>query len=257
MEISLAKLWVFLFLLLFVGGCVEGPQPRLDSLMGTQIYQNQQPNPLWPQIQRIGLMVHSDPTGPGAAPAISPAFLETLRRRTEEFLTKRCMISSVVPIAFPSSTQPAQLQQELIARGQEHGISHLLLVILSSREYAGPVTLGEDRMMTQMSGTTFENMALAEVALLDLADYAVTFDLPGSATETLEILDAPIGEGMPSRAESLDILRAQAGQQALDHSLNFLGKRCHGVREKTAFTHVTGNFQTGDRVRNPEPSDGS
>jgi len=257
MEISLAKLWVFLFLLLFVGGCGEGPQPRLGSLMGTQIYQNQQPDPVWPQLQRIGLAVHSDPTGPGAAPAISPAFLETLNRRTEEFLTQQCGVSSVVPIALPSSTQPAQVQQELISGGQEHGISHLLLVILSSREYAGPVTLGEDRMMTQMSGTTFENMALAEVVLLDLADYAVMFDLPGSATETLEILDAPIGEGMPSRAESLDILRAQAGQQSLDKSLNILGKRCHGVREKTAFMYVTGNFQTGDRVRNPGPSDGS
>ena len=241
---NFGRLWLVICVILV--GCVEGPHPRLSALFGTQIYQHQQPDPVWPQLQQIGLVVHSDTTGPGAAPAISPAFLETLRRRTEEFLTKRCMISSVVPIAFPSSTQPAQLQQELIARGQEHGISHLLLVILSSREYAGPVTLGEDRMMTQMSGTTFENMALAEVALLDLADYAVTFDLPGSATETLEILDAPIGEGLPSRAESLDILRAQAGQQALDRSLNILEKRCHGLKEKTAFRDVTDNFQTGD-----------
>jgi hypothetical protein len=255
MSTNLVRLWFFLCVILV--GCVESPQPRLSALFGKQIYQHQQPGSVWPQLQRIGLVVHSDPTGPGAAPAISPAFLETLSRRTEEFLTKRCMISSVVPIALPSSTQPAPLQQELIARGQEHGISHLLLVILSSREYAGPVTLGEDRMMTQMSGTTFENMALAEVVLLDLADYVVTFDLPGSATETLEVLDAPIGEGQASRVESLDILRAQAGQQALDKSLNILGKRCHGVRENTAFMHVTGSFQTGDRVRNPGPSDGS
>ena len=103
----------------------------------------------------------------------------------------------------------------------------------------------------QISGTTFENMALAEVVLLDLADYAVTFDLAGAATETLEVLDVPIGEGRTSRAESLDILRAQAGQQALDRSLNILRKRCHGVREKTAFMDVTGNFQTGDPAQNP------
>jgi len=255
MRTNLVRLWFFLCVILV--GCIESPQPRLSALFGTQIYQHQQHGSVWPQLQRIGLVVHSDPTGPGAAPAISPAFLETLSRRTKEFLTQQCGVSSVVPIAFPSLTQPAQLQQELIARGQEHGISHLLLVILSSREYSGPVTLGEDRMMTQMSGTTFENMALAEVVLLDLADYAVTFDQPGSATETLEILDAPIGEGLPSRAESLDILRAQAGQQSLDRSLNILGKRCHGVREKTAFMYVTGSFQTGDRVRNPGPSNGS
>ncbi|MEE8124447.1 MAG: hypothetical protein V3T42_01375 [Nitrospirales bacterium] len=249
MRTNLVRLWFFLCVILV--GCVEGPHPRLNALFGTQIYQHQQPDPVWPQLQRIGLVVHSDPTGPGAAPAISPAFLETLSRRTEEFLMQQCGVSSVVPIALPSSTQPAQLQQELISRGQEHGISHLLLVILSSREYSGPVTLGEERMMTQISGTTFENMALAEVVLLDLADYAVTFDLAGAATETLEVLDVPIGEGRTSRAESLDILRAQAGQQALDRSLNILRKRCHGVREKTAFMDVTGNFQTGDPAQNP------
>ena len=227
---NFVSLWFFLCVILV--GCVEGPQPRLNALFGTQIYQNQQPDPVWPQLQRIGLVVHSDPTGPGAASAISPAFLETLNRRTEEFLTQQCGVSSVVPIALPSSTQPAQVQQEIISGGREHGISHLLLVILSSREYAGPVTLGEDRMMTQMSGTTFENMALAEVVLLDLADYAVTIAVPGSATETLEILDAPIGDGQPSREQSLEILRAQAGQQALDRSLNLLGQWCEGIPEK-------------------------
>jgi hypothetical protein len=215
----------------FLAGCVEGPHPRMNALFGEQ-NQRQLPDPVWPQLHRIGLVVHSDTTGPGAAPAISPAFLETLGRRTEKLLTQRCRISSVVPIALPFSPQPAQLQQELIARGQEHGVSHFLLVILSSREYSGPVTLGEERMMTQMSGTTIENLALAEVALLDLADNAVTFAVPGSATETLEILDAPIGDGHPSREQSLEILRAQAGQQALDRSLNLLGQWCEGIPEK-------------------------
>ncbi len=250
---NFVRLWILPCVVL--AGCVEGPHPRLNALFGTQIHQ--QSDPVWPQLERIGLVVYSDTSGPDAAPAISPAFLETLSRRTEEFLTQQCGVSSVVPIALPSSTQPAQVQQELILRGQEHGISYFLLVILSSREYSGPVTLGEERMMTQMSGTTFENMALAEVALLGIADYAVTFNLPGSATETLEVLEAPIGKGRTSRVESLDILRAQAGQQALDKSLNKLGKRCHGVGEKTVFMDVTDNFQTGDRVRNPGPSDGS
>lgn len=249
MRTNLVSLWFFLCVILV--GCVEGPHPRLNALFGKQIYHHQQPDLVWPQLQRIGLLVHSDPTGPGAATAISPDFLETLRRRTEEFLIEQCGVSSVIPIVLPSSTQPGQLQQELISRGQEHGISHFLLVIFSSREYSAPVTLGEERMMTQMSGMTFENMALAEVALLDLADYAVAFDLAGAATETLEVLDAPIGEGRPSRAESLDILRAQAGQQALDKSLNILGKRCHSARGKTAFMDIIEDFQTRDPARSP------
>ena len=81
-------------------------------------------------------------------------------------------------------------------------------------------------MMTQMSGSAVDNIAIAEVALLRLADYGVTFVLQGSATETLELLDAPIGEGQPTREQSLDILRAQAGQQALDQALNVIGKEC-------------------------------
>ena len=249
MRTNFGRLWLVICVILV--GCVEGPHPRLSALFGTQIYHHQQPDPVWPQLQRIGLVVYSDTSGPDAAPAISPAFLETLSRRTEEFLTQQCRVSFVLPIAFPSSTQHAQIQQELLSSGQKHGLSHLLLVILSSQEYSGPVTLGEERMMTQMSGTTFENMALAEVVLLGLADYVVTFDLPGAATETLEVLDAPIGKGRLSRADSLDILRAQAGQQALDRSLNILGKQCHGGREKTAFMDVTDNFQTGDRVQSP------
>ena len=220
-------------MLLCLVGCGEGPHPRLSALFGTQLSYHQQPDPVWPQLQRIGLVVHSDATGVGAAPSISQTFLETLNRRTEKFLTQRCQVSSVVPITFPSSTQYVQIRQELMSHGQEHEISHLLLVIFSSQERLGPVTLGEERMMTQMRGTIDrKSTPLAEVVLLRLADYAVTFDRTESATETVEILDAPIGEGQPSREQSLEILRAQAGQQALDRSLNVLGQWCEGIPEK-------------------------
>ena len=76
--------------------------------MGIQIDQQQLPSPTWPSLERIGLIVHSDTTGPGAAPPISQSFLETLSRRAEEFMTQRCRVSSVVPMAFPSSSQQAQ-----------------------------------------------------------------------------------------------------------------------------------------------------
>ena len=229
MKARLSRLWVFPVLVFVLVGCGDGPHPRLGSLMGTQEYQ--QPHPLWPQLQRIGLVVHSDTTGPGAAPSISLPFLETLSRRTEEFLTRRCGLSSVVPIEFPSLTGQGQIREEFISRGQELGISHLLLVVLSGREYSGPVTLGEERMMTQMSGTVVENTALAEVALLRLADYAVPLHLSGSATDALELLDVPIGKGQTTREQSLEILRAQAGQQALDRSLHDLGQWCDRIPE--------------------------
>ena len=223
--------WIILVLLFGIVGCGEGPQPRLDSLLGTPIDRHQT-DLLWPQLQRIGLVVHSDMTGSGAAPSIVQPFLDTLSRRTEEFIIRRCGVASVVPIEFPASTQRDQIQKAFISRGQELGISHLLLVVLSSRERSGPVTLGEERMMTQMSGTVVENTALAEVGLLRLADGVAIVNLPGSATEELELLDVPIGAGQPTRQESLEILRAQAGQQALDRSLNRLGLWCESTLEK-------------------------
>ncbi len=213
-------------------GCGDGPQLRLNTLLGKHIDLELSQNSAWPQVKRIGLIVHSDETGPGAAPAISSEFLETLSRRTEQFLIHHCQVGAVVPLPFPSLGQQGEIQQELIGHGQEYGLSHAVLVVFSSREHAGPVTLGEERMMTQLSGISIENQALAEVAVLRLEGSHVAMMLPGEARETLELLDAPIGEGGPSRAESLDILRAQAAQQALDRSLHDLGERCEGIPEK-------------------------
>ncbi|MEX0829217.1 MAG: hypothetical protein WD032_03160 [Nitrospirales bacterium] len=227
----MVRRWVILALSFFLVGCGDGPHSRLGPLLGVQI-EDHVADPLWPEPRRIGLVLHSDATGPDAAPSISQPFLETLGRRTEAFLIRRCGIATVEPIEFPSQTGQEQIREEFISRGQKMGISHLLLVVLSSREYSGPVTLGEERMMTQMSGAVVENTAFAEVALLRLADYVATFNLPGSATEDLELLDVPIGKGQPTRHQSLEILRAQAGQQALDRSLHNLGRWCEGIPEK-------------------------
>lgn len=221
MRIHLGRLCFLFSLVILSVGCGQGPHPRLGALLGN-LGQEQQPYSVWPQLDRVGLIVHSDTTGPGVAPAISHQYLETLRRRTEEFLSGHCRVSSVLPINFPSSTQQTQIKQKLSSHEQELGISHVLLVVLSSREFSSPVTLGEERMMTQMSGTSVENVALSEVALLRLADYRVIWNLSGSATETLELLDAPIGKDRPTREQSLEILRAQAAQQALDRSLHLL-----------------------------------
>ncbi len=227
----LVRICVLMFLLLFVG-CAGGPHLRLNALVGYQAYQELPPGSSWPQVKQVGLLVHSDTTGPGAAPAIVQNFLETLGRRTQNVLTTRCGVSAVVPIAFQPVSQKDSIQQTLQAKGKDNHLSHVVLVVLSSREHAAPATLGEERMMTQMSGTVIENTALAEVAALRLADFRVLFAIPASATETLELLDAPLGTQPLSREESLSILRAQAAQQALDKSLNVFGEWC----ERTSAT---------------------
>ncbi len=226
---------IFPFFLVFMLGCGTGPHSRAIDLIGEQAFLPQQTVPeigAWSsqKLKKIGLVVHSDSTGPSAAPAISSTHLTTLTNRTEVFMAEHCSLSDFVPIPFPSATNQEQIQQELISRGQSHGVSRIVLVVLSSRENSGPVTLGEERMMTQMHGMVIENTALAEVVLVRLSDFAVMSYISGWTTEVLEQLDAPIGDVPTSKVESLEILRAQAGQQALDHALDIISRSCHGKK---------------------------
>jgi len=48
-------------------------------------------------------------------------------------------------------------------------------------------------------------------------------------TESLEQLDAPLGTNRPSAREARDVLRARAGQQALDRALERIGSACQRV----------------------------
>ena len=227
---------VVLGALMFLGGCGDGPHPRLQTLLGKDAFSTQKTNkPEWSHLERVGLLVHSDTTGPKSAPAISTQYLETLGRRTEQMLKQQCNVDSVVSVDFVPSQEDERKEagtQVFLVPGKELGLSHVLLVVFSSTERGGPTVLGEERMMTQMSGTSIENTALAEVGLFRLADTQLLIEIPAGAQETLELLDAPIGEGQPSRDESIDILRAQAAQQALDKSLRVFGQWCQGVPEK-------------------------
>ena len=231
---QIVKLLVVFGLLLLPVGCGEVPKPLLHALLGVDFPQSPKADsPGWPHPKRIGLLVHSDTTQPGSAPAISTKYLKTLGRRTEKALVEQCGVEAIESVEFNLSADSRdQMLGEFRVQGQEQKFSHVILVVFSSTEQGGPTVLGEERMMTQMSGTSIENTALAEVGLFRIADERLLIDIPAGAQETLELLDAPIGEGQPSREESIDILRAQAAQQALDKSLNKFGQWCQGIPEK-------------------------
>jgi hypothetical protein len=95
-----------------------------------------------------------------------------------------------------------------------------------SREKDGPEKIGEATMMTQMGGTVTENSAMAEVGILRVSDFKMVFLASGRGTESLEQLDVPIGKNRPSTTEARDIVRARAGQYALDRALDHLGSAC-------------------------------
>ncbi len=219
---------VFICLLaLTFGGCGAGPTPRLVDLVGKEAYEFEgfpSNDGEWIGAANIGLVVHSDATAQNAAPAIISTYLETLIRRTEGFLRQRCSFQEIVPV--PLLSQPGNFSQELKTQGQRLVVPYIIVVMFSSQEKSGPEKIGQATMMNLMGGTVIENSAMAEVGVLRLSDFKMVFLTQGLGTESLEQLDAPIGTNLPSPTEARDILRARAGQQALDRALEHVGAAC-------------------------------
>jgi len=213
-----------------LAGCGAGPPPRMVDLVGEDALAHRELSPepdRWMQVSSIGLVVHSDATAQNAAPAIMAEYLETLSRRTEKFLSQRCSFQDIV--TGPPLSQPVNFSQELKVQGQRLQVPYIIVVVFSSREQAGPETIGEATMMTQMGGTVIENSAMAEVGVLRVSDFKMVFLATELGTESLEQLDAPLGTNRPSAREARDVLRARAGQQALDRALERIGSACQRV----------------------------
>ncbi|WNM59576.1 hypothetical protein [Candidatus Nitrospira allomarina] len=216
--------WVLVSML---AGCGAGPTPRLIDLVGKDAFASQELSHKkgeWPRVPTIGLVVHADATARNAAPVIIAEYLETLTRRTEDFLRQRCSFQNILTV--PRLSQPLNFSQELKVHGQHLHVPYEIVVVFSSREKTSPVKIGEATMMNQMGGMVIENSAIAEVGVLRLSDLQMVYWTQGWAFETLEQLDVPIGKNRPSAMEARDILRARAGQQALDRALHHVGAEC-------------------------------
>jgi len=210
-----------------IAGCGASPTSRMMDLVGPGSFENQgspSQNREWTRLSKIGLVVHSDDTGLNAAPPISANYLETLTRRTEEFLKQHCPFQAI--LTRPPSVHPVNFSREFESQRRDLPVSHHMLIVFSGTERTGPEKIGEATVMTQMSGTVVDHSALAEVGVLRSSDQKIVFSVSGRGTESLEQLDAPIGKNQPSPSEARDILRAQAGQQALDRALDQVGAAC-------------------------------
>ncbi len=211
-------------------GCGAGSTPRLIDLVGKEAFKSQElshKNGEWPRVPTIGLVVHADDTGQNAAPVIIAEYLGTLTRRTEDFLRQRCSFQNIVTV--PQLSQPVNLSQELKVQGQHLRVPYEMVVVFSSRENTAPVKIGEATMMNQMGGMVIENSALAEVGILRLSDFQMVYWTQGWGSEILEQLDVPIGKNRPSAMEARNMLRARAGQQALDRALEHVGAACQSA----------------------------
>ncbi|MGP0592292.1 hypothetical protein ACTRXD_07075 [Nitrospira sp. T9] len=224
---ALSTMLFICVLVSMLAGCGAGSTPRLMDLVGKEAFESQElshKNGEWPRVPTIGLVVHADATAQNAAPVIIAEYLETLTRRTEDFLKRRCSFQNIMTV--PRLSQPVNFSQELKVQGQHFHVPYEIVVVFSSRENTGPVKIGEATMMNQMGGMVIENSAIAEVGILRLSDFQMVYWTQGSASEILEQLDVPIGKNRPSPMEARDILRARAGQQALDRALEHVGAEC-------------------------------
>ncbi len=79
--------------------------------------------------------------------------------------------------------------------------------------------------MTRMSGVLIENEGTAELALLHGASGKIARLAEGHGSESMEQLEAPIGEDYPRKEDAKDILRANAAEKALDQALLVLQRQ--------------------------------
>ncbi len=215
-------------LILAVGGCVSTPSPRMPALLGVPVHTESmtlRPVEIWPNQHRFAFMIFSDGSGPEAAPAISDSMLSRLAQRTHVYLKKHCELSEIVPI-FIEATQKDHRFTTLLENAQQVDAEYLIIALFSSTESTEAASFGEERMMTQIPGETTHNTALLELVLVNVERGSIEIQAIGEARESLDRLNVPIGADQLTYERALDILRANAGQQALDRALPTFTKRC-------------------------------
>lgn len=226
---------------LLIAGCGGGwPQARLDAYLGQQ-----------PETGRVavgglpkgplhaGLWVLNDTRDPGSAPTLSETAFAGLTEHV------RLQLSHAVPIkvrvVHPSGPGASPADFAAVLRwGKDQRVDYLVLAILSSTEIEVPErfpwrgsTLGAIARGLQF-GYRAENLALAELALIDVRAGRVLARVEGNAWASLDRLDPPIEsneypvvrrnlEDPPiypeKEAGAHDVMRAVAAGDAIDQAV--------------------------------------
>lgn len=216
----LVSFWVFGLSVLI--GCSTDQAGRMESYLGSGVggtdFSAVEPLRVSSGALKAGLVVINDTTGQDSAPPLSAPRLALMENLIWEEVEQDLPIQ-VVKIIPSSTISKGSGFTQLLDVGQQHEVEHLLFVVLSSEDQEEPTYLGQGAMMTHMTGVTFTNWALLEMALIDVKAGTLLAQAEGRGTEALEELDSPFGTGQPSKADARDILRWHAGKQALDRTL--------------------------------------
>ncbi len=226
---------------LVFGGCGEWPQARLDAYLGQQPETGISAVGELPKGQiHSGLWVFNDTGAPGSAPKLSEAAFADLTEYVRQQLmhavpikVERVVDSSGLGVSPPDFAAVLQ-------RAKDQHVDYLVMAILSSTEIEVPErfpwrgsTLG-----AIARGLTFgyraENLALAELALINVRTGHVLARVEGNAWASLDRLDPPIEsneypvvrrnlEDPPiypeTEADAHDVMRAVAAGDAIDQAV--------------------------------------
>lgn len=225
---------------LVFAGCGEWPQARLDTFLGPQPENGRFAVAELPKGPiHAGLWVLNDTGAPGSAPKLS----ETAFADLTEHVRRQLLHAVPIKVRVVRSSDPGSLPPDfatVLHWGQEQRVDYLVMAVLSSTEIEVPErfpwrgsTLGAIARGLQF-GYRAENLALAELALVDGRTGRVLARVEGNAWASLDRLDPPIKsneypvvrrnlEDPPiypeKEADAHDVMRAVAAGDAIDQAV--------------------------------------
>lgn len=229
----------------FFGGCTEWPQARLDA------YIEQQPE-LDTNLSRVadlsgvvqaGLVVINDVTSLGSAPKLSESSFAALTEHVRNQLMHVVPIEVVRVLRSSATVDPPQNFPAVLQWGKDQRVDYLVVAMLSSVEIevperfpwrgSSPGAIGRGLLF----GYRAENLALAELALVDVLNGQALIRVDGYAWASLDRLDAPLESNVypvvrrnledppiyPEKEEDAhDVMRAVAGGDAVNQAVMHL-----------------------------------
>ena len=227
-------------LCLVFAGCGEWPQARLDAYLGQQPASDLSRFAGQPDQVQAGLVLFNDTTAPDSAPELSEDSLAALTEHVRKQLKHDVPLEVVRIVHSPDPGASPPKFTSVLQWAKDQHVEYLVMAILSSTEIEVPErfpwrgsTLG-----AAARGLTFgyraENLALAELALLDVRTGHVLARVEGQAWASLDRLDPPIDsneypvvrrnlEDPPIYPENdevaHDVMRAVAGSDAVNQAV--------------------------------------
>ncbi len=222
------------------GGCGDWPAARLDAYLGQQPAHDRSGFAGLPGVTQAGLVVFNDTTAPDSAPALSDVSFEALTEHVRRQLMHDVPLNAVRIVHSPKPGASPPKFASALQWANAAQVDYLVMAVLSSSEIEVPErlpwrgsTLGAVGRGLLL-GYRAENLALAELALIDARDGRVLVRVEGNAWASLERLDVPLESNVypvvrrnledppiyPEKEEDAhDVMRAVAGNDAVNQAV--------------------------------------